>query len=103
MGMKKVALMLVTALLAVSCNTVFMVSNLRKLEIGMSKSQVTNVMGKDYSIVFADENITVWGYANPDPESLERYILTFEKDRLKQIETVLERRSPGWNHHHPDR
>lgn len=103
MGMKKIALLLVTALLAVSCSTVFMVSNLRKLEIGMTKSQVTNVMGKGYTIIFAEEDIAVWRYVNPDPESRENYLLTFERERLTRIETVLERRMPELPHHRPDR
>ena len=102
MGMKKIALILVTALLAVSCSTVFMVSNLRKLEIGMTKSQVTNIMGKDYTIIFAEEDMAVWRYANPDPESRENYVLTFEKERLKRIETLLERPIPG-PHPRPNR
>ncbi len=101
--MKEIALILVTALLAVSCSTVFMASNVRKLDVGMTKIQALHVMGKDYTVVYADARQTILAYTNPDPSSRERYFLTFENNVLVTIETLLEPLPPQYPAPHPHR
>ncbi len=85
--MKKLLLLAIVVATA-SCNMVFMASNVRKLEIGMTKSQVTNKMGKGYNVVFTDASHSVWEYVDPDPDSALTYVLGFYGDRLETIQTL---------------
>lgn len=57
--------------------------NVKKLDIGMAKREVINIMGNDYNIANANINVVELEYRTLDNFV---YILSFMDDRLASIE-----------------
>jgi len=64
--MKRVLVLFAFALVVAGCaGTRFDFDNARKVKVGMTESEVTQIMGKPYSVVSKGDNqIWIWSQAN---------------------------------------
>lgn len=64
--MKRLCVAFLAALLIAGCaGTKFSYDQARKVQVGMSESEVVSIMGKPYSVISRpDGQVWVWSYAN---------------------------------------
>lgn len=63
---KKLLLLITFSMLLFSCSTYNSMKNadknIRNISIGMSQQQIVSIMGDQYEVVEAKDNVIVWGY-----------------------------------------
>ncbi len=69
-----------------SCGTMNLGTKLKSVEIGMTKNEVTSILGNSYDVVAArdtpDGALEVWRYHNVTMEGAIPYIVNFLDGRL---------------------
>lgn len=75
-----------------SCGTTKLESNLQRIELGMTKQEVSSILGKNYTIMGSgrtpDGNIETWSYTDPN---------IMESDNKKIIVNFLDGRLDEWH------
>ncbi len=86
---KKLLLLISFSILLFSCSTYNSMKNadknIRNISLGMSQQQIISIMGDEYEVVEAKDNITVWGYKSFD-EGI--YKLRFINGKLSEWNKV---------------
>lgn len=86
---KKLLLLITFSMLLFSCSTYNSMKNadknIRDISLGMSQQQIVSIMGDQYEVVEAKDNIIVWGYKSFDDGI---YKLRFTDGKLSEWSKV---------------
>lgn len=86
---KKLLLFITFSMLLFSCSTYNSMKNadknIRDISLGMSQQQIVSIMGDQYEVVEAKDNIIVWGYKSFDDGI---YKLRFTDGKLSEWSKV---------------
>jgi len=84
-----VAFLLALLLLIGCAGTPFNFNSARQVEVGMSKSQVQNLMGPPYMVSSRDgKEIWIWSYANGMTGGHQSISFVFKDDKIESVPKI---------------